>query len=95
MLSGWYRATSPCRATASACYNTHTHISACRITFAGVACNQRCVAVAKCRTAHRWYVCTHQMSPGSAFSYPLSLPRVAASVALHILFALLVELETT
>ena len=169
MLSGWYRATSPCRATASACYNTHTHAhlrllhhicwcrlqpavrgsckvqdgaslvcmytsdeswfrvllppfpfpggsvrravhlicvacgvreyivicwcalcssitreyisltcsqvgikplvlalplplratihtSACHITFAGVACNQRCVAVAKCRTALHWYV---------------------------------------
>ena len=31
----------------------------------------------------------------AVYRYPLSYPRAAAAVALHILFALLVKLETT
>ena len=57
MLSGWYQATSPCPATASACDGVQ-----------GIH---------------------------AVYRYPLSYPRAAASVALHILFALLVKLETT
>ena len=57
MLSGWYQATSPCPATASACDGVQ-----------GIH---------------------------AVYRYILSYPRAAASVALHILFALFVELETT
>ena len=92
MLSGWYRDTSPCPATASVGHNTQLcpphHICWCRLQPA---------VHGSCKVQDGASLVCMYTSDESLFRVllPPSLSRVAASVALHILFALLVVLEIT